>query len=162
MTRDHAVFLRGISHVSMEPLRAALVELGLTDVDSFGATGNLVFGAAGSEVALLERRICEAVGAEAFVRTRLELSVIVANDPYAGRQGAGVFFARRPFDETSPVFRGSVGPHGEPPVASGATLYFVHPTRLLGRKGIVDFERELKVTGTMRASRVVARVFERM
>lgn len=69
MTRDHAVFLRGISNVPMEPFRAALVGLGLKQVDSFGATGNLVFGAPGSDVALLEQRICEAIGAEAFVRT---------------------------------------------------------------------------------------------
>jgi uncharacterized protein (DUF1697 family) len=146
----------------MEPLRAALVKLGLTEVGSFGASGNFVFRAPSSDVALLEQRIFEAVGAEAFVRSREELLAIVANDPYAGRQGAGLFLSRRPVDEASDVFRDAFGPEGDPPVASGTTVYFMNPTRLPGRKAVIDFERELGVRGTMRASRVVARVLDMM
>ena len=52
--------------------------------------------------------------------------------------------------------------YGDSPVASGATVYFVHPTRLFGHTIIVDLERELGVRVTMRASRVVARVLARM
>jgi uncharacterized protein (DUF1697 family) len=162
MTRDYAAFLRNNRNPSMEPLRAALAELGLTEVGSFGATVNFVFRAPGADVALLERRITEAVGAEALVRTRQELAAIVAKDPYSGRQGANLFLARRLVDETSAVFQNAFGPKGDPPVASGTTVYFLHPTRLLGRKAVVNFERELGVMGTMRTTRVVSRVLELM
>jgi uncharacterized protein (DUF1697 family) len=162
MTRDHAAFLRNNRTPRMEPLRAALVKLGLTEVGSFGASGNLVFHASNSDVARLERRISEAVGAEVFIRSRQELSAIVANDPYSGREGAGLFLARRPVEEGSAVFRNAFGPEGDPPVAFGTTVYFMNPTRLPGRNSVIDFERELGVRGTMRTSRVVARVLDMM
>ena len=146
----------------MAPLREALEGLGLTAVASFGSSGNFVFFAPGAETAILERRIAEALGAEALVRTREELAAMVANDPYAGRQGASLFLARLPVDATSGVFRNAFGPEGEPPVARGATVYFVWPTRLSGRTAVVNFEREIGVLGTMRTSRVVSRVLQMM
>ena len=160
--RDHAVFLRNNRTPSMAPLRKALEGLGFAAVASFGASGNFVACALGADNALMERRITGALGAEALVRTREELAAIVANDPYAGRQGTNLFLARLPVDETNPVFGNALGPDGEPPVASGATVYFVWPTRLSGRRGVVNFERELGVLGTMRTSRVVGRVLQMM
>jgi len=160
--RDHAVFLRGISNVPMEPLRLALTRLGLTGVRSFGASGNFVFCAPDGDVRSLEGRISQEVGVDAFVRTREELESMVANDPYRDRAGAGVFIAERRLEASHLRTLADMEFEGAPPVSSGSTVYFVHPTRRRGRKGIIDFEKELGLRGTMRASRVVARVLDVM
>lgn len=162
MARDHVAFLRGISNVPMQPFRAALEGLGLTSVESFGASGNLLFRAGDLDEARLEAMIERAVGAEAFVRSRTELAAIVEGDPYAGREGAGVLLARRPIDEAHAESLRRGGFDGPAPVIVGATVYFVFPLRRPGRKSGVDLERELDVRGTMRGSRVLARVLERM
>ena len=146
----------------MAPIRKTLVELGLTEVASLGASGNFIFCAPEAEIALLERQITDAVGAEAIVRTRQELAMIVDNNPYLGQPGANVFLAREPVDKTRSIFRDAFGPEGLPPVPSGATVYFVWPTRFSGRKAVVNFERELGVLGTMRTSRVIVLVLEMM
>ncbi|HLO34362.1 MAG TPA: hypothetical protein VK249_34775, partial [Anaerolineales bacterium] len=124
--------------------------------------GNFIFCTPGAEIARLERQITDAVGAEAIVRSRQELAVIVANNPYLGQQGANLFLAREPIDKTRSVFRDAFGPEGVPPVLSGDTVYFVWPTRFSGRKSVINFERELGVLGTMRTSRVIVRVLEMM
>ena len=162
MTKDYSVFLRNNRNPNMAPIRRTLEELGFTEVASLGASGNFVFCAPEAEIALLERQITDAVGAEAIVRTRQELAVIVANNPYLGQPGANLFLAREPIDKTRAVFRDAFGPEGAPPVPSGTTVYFVWPTRFSGRKAVVNFERELGVLGTMRTSRVIVRMLEMM
>ncbi|MGV8083618.1 MAG: DUF1697 domain-containing protein [Coriobacteriia bacterium] len=162
MSRDFAAFLRGISNVSMQPFRNALLEIGLTDVGSFGATGNMMFCSRDTDCVSLERRIADAVGVETFVRTRLEMSAIVSEDPYTGLAGASLFLFRGPIDESRVVSFLSGAFEGDPPVVIGTEVHFVHPLRRPGGKGIIDLERELGVRGTMRASRVVARVFDLM
>lgn len=144
----------------MAPLREALTAIGLTDVASFGSSGNFVFGAPGADDSELERRISAALGAEVFVRDRDELGEIVANDPYAGRPGSGLLIAGETVDSSRDVFEDAAAPDGSPPVPFGSTVYFVNPTRRRGKQAIVDFERELGVRGTMRSSRVVERVLD--
>jgi uncharacterized protein (DUF1697 family) len=162
VTTDYVAFLRGISNVPMEPYRAALVDIGLTDVRSFGGTGNMLFRAGDSDRAALEESIAEAVGVETFVRSRSELAAVVSENPYTGRPGAGVFFARGPIDASQVAALMAGGFDGEPPVVAGSEVYFVHPLSRPGHKSIIDFERVLGVRGTMRAARVVARVLELM
>jgi uncharacterized protein (DUF1697 family) len=146
----------------MEERRAELVALGLTQVASFGSSGNFVLCSRLHDIPGLERRISEALGSEALVRSREELAAIVADDPYSGRVGAGLFLARQPVDQAADVIHDACGPDGERPVARGRTVYFVNPTRFTGRKAVVNFEREFGVTGTMRTSRVIARVLDMM
>lgn len=157
-TTDHVAFLRGISNVPMQPYRAALDGLGLADVRSFGGTGNMLFRTGRVDRETLERIIAEAVGVEAFVRTRPELAAAMSQNPYSGRPGAAVFFARRPIDAGREADLMAGGFDGDPPVISGTEVYFVHPLRRPGRQSIIDLERELGVRGTMRASHVVERV----
>lgn len=162
METYHAAFLRGITNVAMRPFVDALERLGLTAVVSFGASGNLVFCADAADSASLESRIAQAVGVEAFVRSRDELSAIVTQDPHSGRKGAMVFLAKRPPDRARIQSLNAGGFNGDPPVVSGATVYFVSPTRRPGRKSPIDFERELGVSGTIRSSKVIARVLDLM
>jgi hypothetical protein len=102
METYHAAFLRGISNVAMRSFVDALERLGLTAVVSFGTSGDLLFYADAADSASLESRIAQAVGAEAFVRSRDELSAVVAQNPYSGRKGASVFLAKRPPDRATP------------------------------------------------------------
>ena len=146
----------------MAPIRKILVQVGLTEVASLGSSGNFMFCAPEAEIALLERQITDAVGAEAIVRTGQELAVIVTNNPYLGRQGANLFLARELIDKPRSVFRDAFGPEGAPPVLSGNTIYFIWPARFSGRTSVVNFERELSVLGTMRTSRVIVRMLEMM
>lgn len=162
-SKDFVAFLRGISNVPMRPFRDALSSIGLEDVVSYGGTGNLLFRAeADTDCAELRRRVEDAVRVEAFIRSRSEMATLVAKDPFAGQHGASVFLSHGPFDrDRISAFLGD-GFAGEAPVVSGAEIYFMHPLRRPGRKGTIDLERELEVRGTMRASRVLARVFELM
>lgn len=156
-TNMMAAFLRGVAHVPMAPFRAQLEATGLSGVRSFGATGNFVFSASGDR-AELERLIEDATGFEAFVRTQAELARLVDNDPYAGLDGAGVFFGREAIPAHVAAAFARPGFDGPAPRIVGADVYFVYPIHRPGKQMNLDFERELGVRGTMRASRVVARV----
>ena len=162
MSREYAVFLRGVSNVPMEPYRSALAGLGLGEVDSFGASGNFVFSTPQRDSSSMAQLIGRTVSAEAFVRTRAELSRVIDENPYRGRAGAAIFLADRRLNDTDLGRLDVIEFEGARPVASEVGVYFVHPTRRRGLKGIVDFERELGVRGTMRAASVIERVFEMM
>lgn len=94
--RERAVrriaFLRGINvgghRVKMEVLRRLFEELGFHDVSTFIASGNVVFGCASGDAAVLERAIEDHLQARlgyevaTFVRSLEELQAIVAVDPF--------------------------------------------------------------------------------
>jgi uncharacterized protein (DUF1697 family) len=162
MIADQAAFLRGISNVPMQPFRTAFERLGFTEVETFGASGNVLFCANETDASALESRVGETVGAEAFVRRREELATIVAHNPYADVKGASVFLAKHLIGQSQAESLFAGGFEGDPPVISGANVYFVHPTRRPGVTGVVDFERALGVRGTMRSARVIARVLGMM
>ena len=89
----YLAFLRGMNvgghRVSMESLRAMFVELKFSNVETFIASGNVIFHVTGSVSAdTLEKRIeghlREALGyaAAAFLRTPAEMSRIAASVPF--------------------------------------------------------------------------------
>lgn len=162
MSRDWAVFIRNNRTPRMAPLRDALEESGLTDVGSFGSSGNLVFGAGPLESVELVALVSEVLGQEVFVRSRLQLSEIVAGDPYYPRPDANTFLFDGALDRTARILREARGSEGLPLVGTVGVVYFVGRPHLPGRGAIVDFERELGVRGTMRSSRVLQRVLEMM
>jgi uncharacterized protein (DUF1697 family) len=91
MTRRFA-FLRAINvggrNVTMDRLRAVATELGLASVESFIASGNLVFESDATDRASLERAIEEGLRAAlgypvaTFVRDGAELAAIAAARPF--------------------------------------------------------------------------------
>jgi uncharacterized protein (DUF1697 family) len=92
----HAAFLRGINlgaqrRVGSADLRALFEGMGLGDVATFRASGNVVFAAGRERAAALEgrieRRLAEALGFEAavFVRTAAEVGAIAAGRPFDPR-----------------------------------------------------------------------------
>ncbi len=90
----YIAFLRGINvggnhAVRMDPLRAMLVALGLRNVETFIASGNVIFDATGKAVSI-ERRIEERLERElgfaipTFLRTAAEVAAVAAHKPFRG------------------------------------------------------------------------------
>ncbi len=161
-SRSHAVFLRAIAHVPMRPFREGLEELGVRDVTSFGATGNLMFNSDVEDLRLLEHAITDRLGAVAFVRTRAHLTRIAAADPYAHEPGAAVALLAGPVPAARRKEVESLAFDGPPPVLIGTSVYFAEATRLRGKSGTISPEYLYQVAGTVRATSVVAKVLARM
>ncbi len=99
----YIAFLRAINvggrTVTMEALRAQFEALGFLQVETFIASGNVIFTAPSSSAAALRRRIetglAQALGYEVatFLRTDAELQAIAASPPFdeAARRQAGAF-----------------------------------------------------------------------
>ena len=79
---QYVALLRAVSNVSMAPFREAMErELGYTDVETYGMSGNILFTAPPTPISTLEKRISDRFRTDVFVRTSVELAKIVANDP---------------------------------------------------------------------------------
>ena len=89
---DHAAFLRGMGVGNRRPSKAELCgcfdKLGLTDVASFRASGNVVFSGK-AKAADLEASLAEGLGYDvvAFLRTAAQVRAIAAADPFDGAEG---------------------------------------------------------------------------
>ena len=89
----YIAFLRAINVggrvVKMERLRALFESLGLRDVETFIASGNVIFETKAADAAALEARIERALAKElgyevaTFLRTTDELATIAAHVPFA-------------------------------------------------------------------------------
>jgi uncharacterized protein (DUF1697 family) len=88
--------LRGVNlgsyqKINMEALRTLCTKLGLSDVQTYIQSGNLVFREEDEDLATLARRLEKAIEAgfgfrpEVIVRTTSELRKVVAKNPFAGR-----------------------------------------------------------------------------
>src|SRR5215216_6241927 len=90
----YAAFLRGINvgghRIASAELRARFEEMGLRDVSTFRASGNVIFGAGAEPLADLVVRIeaglAESLGYEVavFLRTGSEMRAIADHQPFAG------------------------------------------------------------------------------
>jgi uncharacterized protein (DUF1697 family) len=158
MRRRYVVLLRAISNVGMQSFREAMTRLGLTDVESYGMSGNLLFTADDADTALLERRIAAEFGTAAFVRTRSELAKIVHQDPYSSTI---VFLAHAPAPAARRAFL-QLDFETPRPVLRGRTLFYVYPGTLRGKRTPLDFERVLSVQDTFRSARVVTQLLARL
>lgn len=93
----YIAFLRAINvgghTVKMERLREIFADLGLREVTTFIASGNVIFESPSTDPASLEGRLEKALKASlgyevaTFVRTPAELARIVAFEPFAGDPG---------------------------------------------------------------------------
>ena len=92
----YVAFLRAINvggrFVKMDVLRDHFAALRFADVETFIASGNVLFSTASSDAAVLEQRIErkleQALGYEVatFVRTPAELALLVRDEPYQDRE----------------------------------------------------------------------------
>jgi len=154
----YVALLRAITNLPMKPFRDAMQEMGFTDVESYGTSGNLLFDARTTDAGSLERTIAGRFGTDAFVRTRAEMARAVGRDPL----GAIVMFLERP---PTPARRRAfldLDVQDPRPVLSGRTLYFSYPLLLRGRRTSIAIEDALGVRGTFRTARVAAALLARM
>lgn len=89
----YAAFLRGINvggtRITKDELCAPLTAIGLEDVTTFRASGNLIFEAPRESPAKLAKRIEQALADElgftkatTFIRTATEMQALAADDPF--------------------------------------------------------------------------------
>ncbi len=105
--------------MTMDTLRGIFTDSGLTDVETFIASGNVIFTSTGTKIAALERKIAarleEALGYEVatFIRTAPELVAIGAYKPFpeAHMRRAGAFcvgFLAAPLDAKAKIALGAL------------------------------------------------------
>lgn len=158
MKRQYVALLRAISNVRMQPFCESMEELGFSEVESFGMSGNFLFNSDNPDTEALERRIEAKFNTAAFVRTRRQLGRIVAGDPY----GSNILFLMKPPTATRRRAFLKLEFEGPKPVLRGKTIYFVHPSRLSGKRTPTDFEVFFGLQGTVRSAQVVVKLLERM
>jgi uncharacterized protein (DUF1697 family) len=161
----------GGHNVKMDDLRKLFEELGLSSVETFIASGNVIFDAPAQDVRALERRIeghlRSALGYEVatFIRSAAELAEIASYEPFPATElaaeGASLYIAFLP------------GPPGEEAQAKlmalrtdvddfhfhGRELYWLCRIRLSESKfsGAL-LEKTLKMPATMRNSTTVKKL----
>lgn len=96
-------FLRAINvgghTVKMDRLRALFEELGLQNVETFIASGNVIFDAPSDNIPALEKQIeahlLQALGYEVatFIRSGTELKALAAYPAFPAEAGAGLYIA---------------------------------------------------------------------
>jgi hypothetical protein len=133
MAQRYVALLRAIAHVPMLPLRDSLAELGLSDVESHGMSGNLMFSVAAGSAAELEARIGKRLATAAIIRTASQLAKVVKANPFAGRSGASIYFLAKPPSAAKRKAFAALDFEDPPPVLSGKTVFIV--IRLGSRAG---------------------------
>lgn len=89
---QYVAFLRAIYHQKMAPLRRSFEEMGFSSVDSFLASGNIIFEATSENPAALEQQIekalPETLGHEvaAFIRSTDEVTDVSEYKPFEGAE----------------------------------------------------------------------------
>lgn len=168
-------FLRAINvgghNVKMDDLRKLFDELGFSSVETFIASGNVIFDAPGDDVQALERRIEShlraALGYEVatFIRSAAELANIVGYQPFPAAdleaEGTSLYIAflpGPPSDEARAklmALRTDVDDFH----VHGRELYWLCRTRLSESKfGGGLLEKTLKLPATLRNSTTVKKL----
>jgi uncharacterized protein (DUF1697 family) len=159
----YVALLRAISNVSMAPFRAGMEALGYAEVASFGMSGNLIFTAeGGADGAVMEERIGRRLGAVAIVRSAGDMARAAKLDRFPeARWSTAIFLARAPTPAERERFL-ALDFAAPKPVLQGREAFYAFPLTLAGKKGNVDIEKAIGVTGTQRTMRVVRRIAELM
>lgn len=167
-------FLRAINvgghTVTMAQLRREFEALGLKDVETFIASGNVVFTSRSTDLAALEKKIEARLGASlgyevaTFVRTCAEVAAVAGCKPFPEAQiktaaAFSVGFLAAPLDaaarRTLMAFRTDVDDFH----TNGREVYWLCQTRQSDSTfSNVSMERALKTRATFRGINTVARL----
>jgi uncharacterized protein (DUF1697 family) len=167
-------FLRAINvggrNIAMAELRRVFEGLGLKEVETFIASGNLIFLSNSTDVPALEARIerglLKALGyqVKTFVRTESELAAIAAHHPFKGARlesalALNVAFLSGPPDgETTRVIMGLKTETDDFEVR-GREVYWLCQARQSDSKfNNVRFEKLIKARATWRGMNTVRRL----
>lgn len=173
MTRTVAL-LRAINvgghTVRMEALRGLLAELGLSDVSTYIASGNVLFDEENGDPAALEERIethlRTSLGYEVatFVRSAAELAAVAAHAPFAPDEMASAFglmvaFLKAPPDEAGRERLLAYRRASDDIAVHGREVYWLRRTQQSETEfGGARMERALGVPATMRSITTVRKL----
>src|SRR4051794_866044 len=167
-------FLRAVNVggriVPMARLRDEFVALGFTGVETFIASGNVIFTApAGATTAIekkIEARLQQAFGFEvdAFVRTADEVATVAAYQPFpaaAIKNGATVYvgFVAKPLDAAAQRAVMAFKTDADDFRVNGREVYWLRKTRQSDRPfKYVSLEKTLKIRVTFRGLNTIERL----
>lgn len=170
----YVAFLRAVNVggriVKMDELRRLFGAAGLADVETFIASGNVVFSSRSTATAGVERTIeaqlREALGYDVptFVRTTAEVAAAAAHrafaEPEIARAGAHlVAFLRGPLDAAGRKGLATLESPIDRFVARGREVYWLStPKQSESKLTLVKFERALGQPATMRAMTSVGKL----
>jgi uncharacterized protein (DUF1697 family) len=166
----HIAFLRAINvgnHiVKMERLRTLFSGMGFANVETFIASGNVIFESRSSGAAALETRIEreleKALGypVGTFVRSCPELADIAAHEPFDDLDGCALFvvFLKKPAD--AGLRRGIAALRGPTDdfIAHGRELYWRRQGSMSESPAAVPFAKLFGAGGTMRSVTTVRKL----
>jgi uncharacterized protein (DUF1697 family) len=163
----YVAFLRAVNVggriVKMEELRGLFGEVGLSDVETFIASGNVIFSANAKATAALEQKVeahlKKALGFEVptLIRTTAEVATAVARMPYPETEvetagTCAVAFLRGPLDAAGKKGLAGLESDVDRFVLHGREVYWLAKTKQSEtRITIVKFERAVGCAATMRA-----------
>jgi len=172
-TQTWIALLRGINvgghnKLPMAELRELLGELGLSEVQTYIASGNIVFGAARSaNRGKLSKKISTAItdrfdlGVPVVMRTPEELAAAVAGNPFSTDDHKMLhlaFLSERPKDAAAATLEADRFAPDQFELR-GAEIYLYYPNGAGRSKMSIDyFERRLAVTPTARNWRTVLKL----
>jgi uncharacterized protein (DUF1697 family) len=165
-------FLRAINvgghTVTMERLRKEFEGMGFTGVETFIASGNVIFTSRAANPAAVEKkieaRLRAALGYEVatFVRTAEEIAAVAGYQPFtATEDGATVYvgFVQRPLDAAAAravmTFKTEIDDFR----VKGREVYWLRKTRQSDSPfKYVSLEKKLKIRATFRGINTIARL----
>jgi uncharacterized protein (DUF1697 family) len=162
-----AVNLGPRNKVAMPKLRTLLEDAGYGDVQTYIASGNVLFDGPRGRAAVagkLERLIADSFGVEttAIMRTPAELASLVAGHPFGADTSNShvAFLARKPKRKAAERF--AEAEHSpDKAVLDGTEVYLQYPAGVQGsRLSAARLERLLDVPATGRNWRTVAKLAE--
>jgi uncharacterized protein (DUF1697 family) len=167
-------FLRAINvgghTVSMEHLRQVVVELGFANVETFIASGNVIFESAAKNTASLEKKIAislrEALGYDVatFIRAEPELGHIAQHQPFPlpAYKSAGAFniaFLAQPLDPSAQKKLMALKTEIDDFAVDGREVYWLCRVKQSESKfSNAVLEKTLKIQATLRGRNTVQKL----
>lgn len=163
----YVAFLRAVNvggrQVKMDELRDHFRAAGMSDVETFIASGNVIFSSTATNEAALEQKLeghlKKVLGFEVptLIRTTADVAAAAARTPYSDAEvaTAGTFlaaFLRAPLDAAGRKGLAGLASDVDRFVAHGREVYWLATTKQSETKlTIVKFEKAVRCAATMRA-----------
>lgn len=170
-TTRYVAFLRAVNVggrvVKMDKLRRVFQSLGYTDVQTFIASGNVVFDSSVKSAPALERQIeaglLEALGfpVMTFVRSLSEVVDAARHQPFEDAEGATLYvaFARAaPSKDAARRLHALANDYNEYRVRGREVFWLMRTSYIEASKTAADIEKTLGMPATVRNSTTVRRM----
>ena len=163
----YIAFLRAVNVggriVKMDELRGHFADAGFRDVETFIASGNVIFSSSARNTfaaeQVIEKHLRKTLGYDVatFIRTPAEVAEAAAHQPYPEKDvaGAGAYvaaFVKGPLDAAGKTGLAALASDQDRFVANGSVVYWLSVPRQSETKlTLVKFERAVGGPATMRA-----------